>query len=80
MNERGRLLDVDLADIHGQYRSDFPHAAISRDDDFQQNGSSLYRICRTMMQGSKRYRDYPDLRVREPVCSRNEQTAHRLQC
>jgi hypothetical protein len=28
----GRLLDVDLADIHGQHKFNFEHAAISRDD------------------------------------------------
>ncbi|HTZ49267.1 MAG TPA: radical SAM protein [Verrucomicrobiae bacterium] len=76
MKQQGRLLDVDLADIHGQYRFNFQHAAISRDQsqrllnwaflrDFQQNGPSLYRMCRTMMQGWTRYRDYPDPRVRE---------------
>src|SRR5512142_2882220 len=27
-----RLLDVDLADIHGQFKFNFEHAAISRDD------------------------------------------------
>ena len=70
------LLDVDLADIHGQYKFNFRHAAISRDDsrrfldwafwrDFQRNGPSLYRICRTTLQGWKRYRSDPDPRVRE---------------
>jgi hypothetical protein len=70
------LLDVDLADIHGQYKFNFRHATISRDDsrrfldwafwrDFQRNGPSLYRICRTTLQGWKRYRSDPDPRVRE---------------
>jgi len=75
--EQGRLLkEVDYADIHGQYKFNFRHAAITRDDskrfldwafwrDFERNGPSLYRMCRTMMEGWKRYRDYPDLRVRE---------------
>jgi hypothetical protein len=31
MQER-LLLDVDLADIHGQHNANFQHAAISRDD------------------------------------------------
>ena len=74
---QGRLLkDVDLADIHGQYKFNFRHAAISRDDsktfldwafrrDFECNGPSLYRMCRTMLQGWQRYKDYPDPRVRE---------------
>jgi radical SAM superfamily enzyme YgiQ (UPF0313 family) len=75
--EQGRLLkDVEMADIHGQYKFNFQHNAISRDDskrfldwafrrDFERNGPSLYRMCRTMLQGWKRYKDYPDLRVRE---------------
>jgi radical SAM superfamily enzyme YgiQ (UPF0313 family) len=77
MAEQGRLLEeVDLADIHGQYKFNFQHAAISRDDskrfldwafwrDFESNGPSLYRMCQTLLQGWKRYRDYPDPRVRE---------------
>jgi len=76
MQQQKRLLDVDLADIHGQFKFNFLHAAISREDskrlldwaflrDFEQNGPSLYRICRTMLEGWKRYRDYPDPRVRE---------------
>jgi len=72
----GRLLDdVDLADIHGQYKFNFQHPAISRDDskrfldwafrrDFERNGPSLYRICRTTMEGWLRYKNYPDERVR----------------
>jgi radical SAM superfamily enzyme YgiQ (UPF0313 family) len=77
MSEQGRMLDgIDLADVHGQYKFNFRHAAISRDDskrfldwafwrDFERNGPSLYRICQTMLQGWKRYKDYPDARVRE---------------
>ena len=77
MSEQGLLLeDVDLSDIHGQDKFNFQHAAISREDskrfldsafqrDFEQNGPSLYRMCQTMLQGWRRYRDYPDARVRE---------------
>jgi hypothetical protein len=76
MKHQGRLLDVDLADIHGQFKFNFRHATISREEskrlldwaflhDFQQNGPSLYRMCRTMLEGWKRYRDCPDPRVRE---------------
>jgi len=77
MSDQGRMLDgIDPADIHGQYKFNFQHAAISRDDskrfldwafwrDFERNGPSLYRICQTMLQGWKRYKDYPDPRVRE---------------
>ena len=77
MKEEGRLLrDVDYADVHGQFKFNFKHAAISREDskrfldwafwrDFQANGPSLYRISRTLLAGWKRYKDWPDARVRE---------------
>jgi radical SAM superfamily enzyme YgiQ (UPF0313 family) len=77
MEQEGRMLDgVDLADIHGQYKFNFRHAAISRDAsksildwafrlDFERNGPSLYRMTRTMMEGWKRYHDDPDRRVRK---------------
>jgi radical SAM superfamily enzyme YgiQ (UPF0313 family) len=76
MLAEGRMLDVDLADVHGQYKFNWRHPFISRDDsqrfldgafwrDFERNGPSLYRICRTTLEGWKRYRAYPDLRVRE---------------
>jgi len=72
----GRLLEVDYADIHGQYKFNFKHAAISREDskrfldwafwrDFELNGPSLYRISRTLLAGWRRYKDWPDARVRE---------------
>jgi radical SAM superfamily enzyme YgiQ (UPF0313 family) len=76
MSEQGRMLDhVDLADIHGQHKFNFRHAAISGDQskafldwaflrDFERNGPSLYRICRTTLAGWKRYKEYPDARVR----------------
>jgi radical SAM superfamily enzyme YgiQ (UPF0313 family) len=77
MSEQGRMLnDVDLADIHGQDKFNFRHAAISREDskrfldfafwrDFERNGPSLYRMSRTLFEGWLRYKDYPDARVRE---------------
>ncbi len=76
MAERGKLLDVDLADIHGQFGFNFQHSAISREEskkfldwafrrDFQRNGPSLFRICRTTFEGWKRYKNHPDRRVRE---------------
>lgn len=75
MSEQGRMLDVDLADIHGQFKFNFEHAAIGRDDsqkfldwafrrDFERNGPSLYRIFRTTLEGWKRYKDHPDPRIR----------------
>jgi len=53
MSEPGRMLEgVDLADIQGQYKFNFQHAAISRDDskrfldcafrsDFEENGTEF---------------------------------------
>ncbi|HLV87160.1 MAG TPA: radical SAM protein [Candidatus Sulfotelmatobacter sp.] len=77
MEEELRLLqDVDYADVHGQFKFNFKHAAISREDskrfldwafqrDFEINGPSLYRLARTLLSGWKRYKDWPDARVRE---------------
>ncbi len=79
MQEEGRMLDgIDLADIHGQFKFNFEHAAISREDskrfldwafrfDLERNGPSLFRICETIFQGWKRYHDHPDLRVRRRI-------------
>ena len=76
MQAEGRMLDdIDLADIHGQFKFNFQHAAISRDDskrfldwafryDFEKNGPSLFRICETLFNGWKRYHDHPDARIR----------------
>jgi len=75
IESEGRLLpDVDFADIHGQHKFNFQHAAISRDQskrfldwafwrDFEKNGPSLYRMCKTFFEGWKRYKDFPDKRV-----------------
>lgn len=77
MSDQGRLLkNIELADTHGQYKFNFRHGAISREDskkfldlafwrDFERNGPSLYRMCQTMLRGWQRYKDYPDPRVRE---------------
>jgi len=76
IESEGRLLDVDLADIHGQHQFNFVHGAISPREskqfldqafvrDFERNGPSLYRICRTTLEGWKRYRQDPDKRVRQ---------------
>jgi hypothetical protein len=76
IESEGRLLpDINLADIHGQHKFNFEHAAISRDQskrfldwafwrDFEKNGPSLFRMCRTFFEGWKRYKHYPDARVR----------------
>jgi radical SAM superfamily enzyme YgiQ (UPF0313 family) len=86
MSEEGRMLSgVDYADVHGQFKFNFSHAAISREDskrfldwafwrDYEANGPSLYRIARTLLAGWKRYKDWPDRRVRE----RFAQEMHRL--
>jgi hypothetical protein len=75
----GRLIeDVNPADIHGQYRFNFRHPAISRDQsktlldrafrlDYERNGPSLYRLMRTMFVRWRRYREDPDHRVRARV-------------
>jgi radical SAM superfamily enzyme YgiQ (UPF0313 family) len=77
MAAQGRLLtDIDPADNHGQFKFNFRHAAISRDEskkfldwafqrDFERNGPSLYRMCQTMLQGWQRYKDNPDPRIRQ---------------
>jgi len=77
MADQGRLpTDMDPADIHGQFKFNFRHAAISREDskrfldwafwrDFESNGPSLYRMCQTMLKGWQRYKDHPDPRIRE---------------
>ena len=83
----GRLLeDTDFADIHGQYKFNFLHAAISRDDsktfldrafrrDFDVNGPSLYRLMASMMTSWRRYRHDKDARVRERVWGEARQLA-----
>ncbi len=77
MEQQGRMLpEVDLADIHGQFKFNFQHEAISREQskkfldwaflrDFECNGPSIFRICETMLQGWKRHKNDPDPRVRE---------------
>jgi radical SAM superfamily enzyme YgiQ (UPF0313 family) len=87
MLAQGRLLDVDLADIHGQDAFNFRHASISREEsrkflgrafrrDFERNGPSLFRICRTTYAGWKRYKDHPDPRVRTRIRREGEMLKH----
>jgi len=82
----GRLLDVDLADIHGQFKFNFQHPAISRDQskvfldrafrlDFERNGPSLYRLIQNMLVGWRRYGRDPDARVRARVSAEARQLA-----
>jgi len=77
MSQEGRMLaEVDLADIHGQYKFNFEHGAIPRDEskrlldwafvrDMERNGPSVFRICRTMLKGWQRYKSHADERVRQ---------------
>jgi hypothetical protein len=81
VERQGRLIrDVDLADIHGQYKFNFQHQAISRDEsktfldrafarDYARNGPSLYRLMRNMLAGWRRYGADSDPRVRQRVAS-----------
>jgi hypothetical protein len=76
MLSQGRMLEgIDVADMHGQDKFNFRHAAISREDskrwldwafrrDFERNGPSLYRICCTTLEGWQRYKNHPDRRIR----------------
>ena len=87
MAEQQRLLNVDPADIHGQYAFNFKHAAITREEstqfllraferDFQVNGPSIFRMCRTYFAGWKRYKNHPDPRVRELFIRREALLRH----
>lgn len=79
MEHEGRMLDgIDLADIHGQFKFNFEHEHIARDDskswldlafqrDYEVNGPSLYRMMRTMYEGWKRYGEDSNGRVRARV-------------
>jgi|TARA_B100002003_G_scaffold239597_1_gene259140 radical SAM superfamily enzyme YgiQ (UPF0313 family) len=81
MEVEGRLLpDADLADIHGQYKFNFRHEAISRDEskslldwafrlDFERNGPTVYRRVRTMLDGWRRYHRDKDPRVRARIAN-----------
>jgi hypothetical protein len=88
MQEEGRMLEgVDLADIHGQYKFNFKHEHIGRDDskswldlafqrDMEANGPSLFRMMRTMFRGWKRYGQDSDARVRARFDADAEKLRH----
>lgn len=75
----GTLLDpgeYDQADIHGQRRFNYRHPYIKGGQerelllsafhrDFDVNGPSVVRVARTLLQGWKRYKNHPDLRIRK---------------
>lgn len=67
--------EIDVSDSHGQYRFNHRHPHIPAGDeeqlikdafeqDFKQNGPSLYRLIRTMLTGWKKYKNHPDKRLR----------------
>ena len=68
--------ELPLADRHGQYRFNYRHRHITGGQeeeillkafrrDFEENGPSLYRLIRTMLQGWRRYGNHPDPAVRD---------------
>ncbi|MDD1748900.1 MAG: hypothetical protein LUO89_03395, partial [Methanothrix sp.] len=70
--------DMDEADTHGQFRFNFKHPHISRDQsgeilirafnrDFDVNGPSVMRIARTLLQGWLRHKNHPDARIRRRI-------------
>jgi len=77
--EQGNLLseeELPLADRHGQYRFNYRHRHIPGGQeeqllldafrrDFEENGPSLYRLIRTMLQGWQRYGNHPDAAIRD---------------
>ena len=78
LSERGLLLDeseLDLADVHGQYRFNYRHPHIPAGQetefllrafhrDFEVNGPSVARIITTLMQGWNKYKDHSNPRIR----------------
>jgi hypothetical protein len=77
--EGALLPEVPYADSHGQFKFNFRHPNISRDDskrlldwafrrDYQRNGPSVYRLFKTMLAGWQRYAEHPDPRVRRRFC------------
>ena len=87
MDRAGRLIDVDHADVHGQFQLNFQHPAISPEDsktfldrafqaDFDANGPSLYRLIRITFERWKAYRDAADVRVRARLASEAQELRH----
>jgi len=75
LGEGTLLTDVPYADIHGQFKLNFRHPKISRDEskllldgafrrDYERNGPSVFRLFKTMLAGWQRYSEHPDPRVR----------------
>lgn len=75
LQEGSLLPEVPYADTHGQFKFNFRHPKISRDEskvlldwafrrDYERNGPSVYRLFKTMLAGWRRYSGHPDPRVR----------------
>ena len=78
LRKKGLLLsetEIELADIHGQYRFNFLHPRIekgqeieflmrARNRDYELNGPSVIRMMRTLLNGWKKYRNHPQERIR----------------
>jgi len=73
--EDSLLSEVPYADSHGQFKFNFRHPNISRDEskllldsafrrDYERNGPSVYRLFKTMHAGWQRHAEHPDPRVR----------------
>jgi hypothetical protein len=81
VQSKGLLTDPDsreAADTHGQLRFNFRHANIepgaetefllrSFRRDFEVNGPSVVRMVRTLLEGWRRHRAHPDLRIRARI-------------
>ena len=77
--EKGLLLnddEIDVADIHGQFRFNYRHPHIPAGQetalllkafqrDFEVNGPSVIRLIPTMLRGWKRYKNHPNVRIRK---------------
>jgi len=78
LERAGTLLpptEIEPADSHGQFRFNHrhPHIPAGQEEkilldafqqDFQENGPSLFRLIRTLLTGWQRYRKHPDKRIR----------------
>ncbi len=81
--------EVPVADTHGQLTFNYQHPHIRNGEegkyllraferDFEMNGPSVVRIARTTLRGWQRYKNHPDLRIRQSFCTRGSQPADAL--
>ncbi len=76
LQANGDLVDgFPEADLHGQHKFNYKHPHIQNGEetefllqafrrDFEVNGPSVVRMARTILQGWRRYKNHPDLRIR----------------